>query len=302
MSKEKTGQDDKGDAGTPARRPTLADDLGATPAEIGAVTPIDPVAMARRDLQKSLPKRFYKEASAGERDGAFALLLDGRPAKTPGRNAFAAPTLAAAEALAEEWGRQAELIDPTAMPLTRMANSAIDGVAQAQDATAEDIARFGASDLVCYRAGESEALAKAQAARWDEVLDYAREKLGARLVCAEGVNYVEQPEAAKRAIRAAVKRIAGDGPAAAFALTALHVMTTLTGSALLALAVADGVLTPQEAWTSAHVDEDFQMNIWGSDEAALARRARRWAEMEAAARLLNAVRGETASGADQGGG
>jgi chaperone required for assembly of F1-ATPase len=256
------------------------------------LAPIDPVAMARRDQQRALPKRFYKEASAAARDGAFALLLDGRPAKTPGRNAFAAPTLAAAEALAEEWARQEEFIDPTAMPLTRMANSAIDGVAQALDATAQDIARYGGSDLVCYRAGAPEALAKAQAARWDKVLDYARDQLGARLICAEGVNYVEQPEAARRAILAAVKRIAGTGPSAPFALAALHVMTTLTGSALLALAVADGVLTPAEAWEAAHVDEEFQMKVWGADEEALARRARRWTELEAAARLLRAVRAD----------
>ncbi len=270
MSEEKTSQD--------------KDAAGAAP--------IDPIAMARRDQQKALPKRFYKEASAAARDGAFALLLDGRPAKTPGRSAFAAPTLAAAEALAQEWARQQEFIDPTAMPLTRIANSAIDGVARALDATAEDIARYGASDLVCYRAGEPEPLAKAQAAQWDKVLDYAREKLGARLICAEGVNFVEQPEVARRAILAAVKRIAGTGPAAPFALAALHVMTTLTGSALLALAVADGVLTPQQAWTAAHVDEDFQAKVWGADEEALARRARRWTEMEAAAALLRAVRTE----------
>ncbi|MGA2637979.1 ATP12 family chaperone protein [Methylocella sp.] len=286
MSQDKTGQDKTGEANR----------------EAGAVAPIDPIAMARRDLQKALPKRFYKEAAAAERDGTYALLLDGRPAKTPGRNAFAAPTLEAAQALAQEWARQAEFIDPAAMPLTRMANSAIDGVAQAIDATAEDIARYGASDLVCYRAGEPEALAKAQAARWDKVLDFAREKLGARLICAEGVNYVEQPEAARQAILAAVKRIAGTGPAAPFALAALHVMTTLTGSALLALAVADGVLTPQEAWEAAHVDEDFQTKIWGADDEALARRARRWTEMEAAAGLLRAVQAREATpDAGQGG-
>jgi chaperone required for assembly of F1-ATPase len=182
-----------------------------------------------------------------------------------------------------------------------MANSAIDGVAQAIDATAADIAKYGASDLVCYRAGEPETLAQAQAARWDKVLNYARENLGARLICAEGVNYVEQPEAAKQAILAAVKRIAGTGPAAPFALAALHVMTTLTGSALLALAVADGVLTPQEAWEAAHVDEDFQTKFWGADDEALARRARRWTEMEAAAGLLRAVRAEAPPNAGPGG-
>jgi chaperone required for assembly of F1-ATPase len=106
---------------------TIRDDLAPTPGEI---IPIDPVAMARRDLRKTLPKRFYKEATAEARDGAFALLLDGRPAKTPARNALALPTLAAARELAAEWARQEEFIDPGSMPLTRIANSAIDGAAR----------------------------------------------------------------------------------------------------------------------------------------------------------------------------
>jgi chaperone required for assembly of F1-ATPase len=279
-----------GEDETPARPRTMRDDLAPAAGEAEAIPPIDPIAMARRDLQKALPKRFYKEARAAERDGAFALLLDGRPARTPSRNALALPSLAAAQALGAEWARQDDLIDPGSMPLTRIANSAIDGVAQNFDATAEDLARYGDSDLVCYRAGEPDALARAQAARWDRILDYAREKLGARLICAEGVNYVDQPEPARRAIRDAVRRIAGTGAAAPFALAALHVMTTLTGSALLSLAVADGVLTPEEAWDAAHVDEDFQAKVWGADEEALARRARRWADMEAAAWLFRALR------------
>lgn len=280
-------QDDK-----PSPPRTIGNDVAPGPAGMAAPL-IDPIAMARRDLQKTLPKRFYKEARAAERNGAFALLLDGRAAKTPTRNVLALPTLAAAQALAEEWARQDQFIDPTAMPLTRMANSAIDGVAQAIDMTTADIAKYGASDLVCYRAGEPESLAKAQAALWDKVLDYAREKLGARLICAEGVNYVEQPGSARRAILAAVQRIAGTGAAAPFALAALHVMTTLTGSALLALAVADGMLTPEEAWRAAHVDEDHQMKVWGADDEALARRARRWTEMEAAAQLLRDMRAKS---------
>jgi len=248
--------------------------------------PIDPVAMARRDLQKALPKRFYKEAKAQAQDGAFVLLLDGRAAKTPARNKLALPTLAAAEAVAAEWAGQDDIIDPLAMPLTRIVNSAIDGVAREMGATADEIAKFAGSDLVCYRAGDPEALVRAQAAAWDPVLAFARERLGARFICAEGVIFVEQPEPARRAVQETVKRIAQGGPAA---LSALHVMTTLTGSALIALAVAHGELTPEEAWAAAHVDEDFQMRIWGADEEALRRRARRWKEMEAAAMLWGLV-------------
>ncbi len=251
----------------------------------GAGGAIDPVAMARRDLQKSLPRRFYKAATAELQDGAFVLLLDGRVAKTPARNKLALPTLAAAEAVAAEWAAQAEAIDPAAMPLTRIANSAIDGVASAIDATADEIVKFAGSDLVCYRAGEPEALARAQAAAWDPILDFARERLGARFICAEGVVFVAQPEPALRALREAVARVAHDGPAAPFALAALNVMTTLTGSALIAFAVAHGARAPAEAWAAAHVDEDFQMRIWGADDEALRRRERRWLEMEAAATL-----------------
>ncbi len=105
--------------------------------------PVDPVAMARRDMQKSLPRRFYTEASAAERDGVFVLLLDGRPAKTPAKNPFALPTRAAAEAVAAEWNAQVELIDPATMPLTRIVNSTIDGVARQIDATIDEIARYG---------------------------------------------------------------------------------------------------------------------------------------------------------------
>lgn len=266
---------------------TIRDDLVPAPGEI---IPIDPGAMARRDLRKALPRRFYKEATAEARDGAFALLLDGRPAKTPAKNALALPTLAAANEVAAEWARQDELIDLGSMPLTRIVNSAIDGVAREIAATTAEVAKYGASDLVCYRAGESDDLARAQASSWDKVLDFAREKLGARLICSEGVTFVEQPEPARRAVFEAVEQIAEDETSGAFALAALHVMTTLTGSALIALAVAHGALTPEEAWAAAHVDEDFQMKIWGVDEQAMARRERRWAEMEAAARLLETVR------------
>ncbi|WP_051335803.1 ATP12 family chaperone protein [Methylocapsa acidiphila] len=251
---------------------------------------IDPVAMARRDLQKSLPKRFYAEAKAVAQDGAFVVLLDGRVTRTPARNKLALPSLAAAEAIAAEWARQEAVIDPAVMPLTRLSNSAIDGVVGALEATAEEIVKYAESDLVCYRAGEPDALTQAQAEAWDPVLAFARDQLGARFICAEGVIFVAQPESARRAVQDAVAGVVNSGAAAPFALAALNVMTTLTGSALLALAVAHGELTPARAWAAAHVDEDFQMQIWGADEEAMRRRARRWDEMEAAAKLWEFVR------------
>jgi chaperone required for assembly of F1-ATPase len=245
----------------------------------------DPIALARLDLKKSHPRRFYKEARAEFRDGAYVLALDGRAAKTPGGNPLALPCLPAAERLAEEWQTQGEYIDPAAMPLTRIVHSAIDGVARHLDATAAEIAKYAGSDLVCYRAAEPRKLAEAQAAAWDRVLCFAREKLGARFVCTEGVVFVEQPESAWAAVDGVVTSIAWSGERAPFALAALHVMTSLTGSVLIALAVARGELSPAEGWAAAHVDEDFQMRAWGEDAQALERRARAWREMEAAATL-----------------
>jgi chaperone required for assembly of F1-ATPase len=260
-------------------------------------TEVDAITLAKRDLKKALPRRFYKEARAHYRDGAYNLLLDGRAAKSPGGNALALPSLAGACALADEWQAQDEWIDPATMPFTRIVNSAIDGVARHLDATVEEIAKYAGSDLVCYRAAEPRALAEAQAAAWDRVLAFACEKLGARFICSEGVVFVEQPEPARAAVAETIRRIARSGQAAPFALAALYVMTTLTGSVLIALAVAHGELTPAEAWAAAHVDEDFEMQAWGQDAQAIERRARLWLEMEAAAFLWQLVAADVYPGA-----
>ena len=244
---------------------------------------IDPVEMARRDLKKSLPKRFYAKAHFDLRDGAHALLLDGRPAQTPGRNRIALPTEAAARLVADEWQAQGEQIDPNTMPVTRIVNSAIDGVAREMESVRAEIARYAGSDLVCYRASEPDGLVEAQARLWDPVLDFARDKLGARLVLAEGVMFAEQPDHALVAVRRAVDAVEGE-----MALAALHVMTTLTGSALIALALVQDHFDLDAAWAAAHADEDFQMRIWGADAEALARRDKRWLEMKAAHDLLRA--------------
>jgi chaperone required for assembly of F1-ATPase len=258
---------------------------------------IDPVAMARRDLKKALPRRFFKEAAAQKREDKFVLLLDGRAAKTPGGNVLAVPTLPAARALAAEWTALGEIIDPAVMPLTRIVNSAIDGVARRPDVMTAEIVKYAGSDLMCYRAGEPEALVRAQAAAWDPVLAFARDKLGASFIGTQGLVFIEQPEAALAAVKHAIARIAASGEGAPFALAALHVMTSLTGSALLALAVAHGELTPADAWSAAHVDEDFEMRTWGEDTEAARRRSSRWREMEAAAVLWQLTMGGVYPGA-----
>jgi len=233
---------------------------------------------AQANMRPKPVRRFYKAVELGEADGRHALLLDGRRARTPGRNSVSAGSRALMLEVAAEWERQSETIDPSEMPLTRLLNSAIDGVAHTMAETRADILGYAGSDLLCYRAEEPEALAARQARAFDPVLHWAAQSLGARFNVTAAVMHVAQPPEALAAIRAALD--AYDDPVA---LAALSVMATLTGSALLALAVARGFLSPEAAWRAAHVDEDFQAERWGEDAEAKARRQARWREFEAAA-------------------
>jgi chaperone required for assembly of F1-ATPase len=231
-------------------------------------------------MRAPLPKRFYKDVSLRQEGGVWQLQLDGREIKTPGKRKLALPSRAVAEGLAEEWRAQEGVIDPGSMPLTRIANSAIEGVAGAMAEVAADIVAFAGSDLVCYRAAGPEALVARQSAAWDPVVAWASETLRARFVLAEGVMPVEQPQTALDQVAAAV------APLDAFGLAGLHVATTLTGSALLALAVMKRRLSPEQAWAAAHVDEDYQIEMWGEDTEARSRRAYRWSEMQAACLIM----------------
>ena len=253
----------------------LFDNLAPGPGE-----GIDPVALARRDLKKHLPRRFWKETRLAAREGLHHLELDGRPAFTPARKPLAFADAGLAEALRAEWDGVGDVVDPSQMPLTRIVNAALDGVALEMDAVADEIAKYAGSDLLCYRAEGPERLIALQTAEWDPVIAWARDALGARFTLAEGVMFVDQPAGTVQAVRAHVGT-----ETSPLRLAALHVMTTLMGSVLLALAVRQGRLAPEEAWALAHLDEDFQMEVWGQDEEALARRAARWREMEAAALL-----------------
>lgn len=244
----------------------------------------DPMRDARKDAPQP-PKRFYKSATTGAVSGGFAVLLDGRTVRTPARATLLAPSEALAEAIAAEWANQGERIEPATMPLTRLANSAIDGVAARMSEVEADALKFATADLICYRAGEPSALVSAQSAAWNPYVTLAREAFGARLILAEGVMFVEQPPSALAALQEAVRGIVGTGQAAPFRLTALHSMTTLTGSFVVALAVVAGLVEMEAAWSAVHVDEDFEMSQWGEDADAMRRRELRRKEMAAAALL-----------------
>jgi chaperone required for assembly of F1-ATPase len=228
----------------------------------------------------SLPKRFYKDVTVEDEGGQVAILLDGRPVRTPGKAPLAVPSAALAEAVADEWRAQGDRIDPQTMPLTRLVNSAIDGVLGQEAAVVDDILAHAGSDLLCYRARGPEGLLSLQAEAWDPVLYWAAGALAAPLSLAEGVMHVPQPETSLESLRAAIE------PLDPLKLAALHVMTTLTGSALLPLAVARGELSPEAAWEAAHVDEDWQISQWGEDAEAKQRRQNRKTDFDAAAKLL----------------
>jgi chaperone required for assembly of F1-ATPase len=251
-------------------------------AEIFAGQPLDPMEAARRAVRPQLRRRFYQNATVGEGSHDHPILLDGRAVRTPARNTLAAPSRSLAEAIAAEWQAQKDHVDPARMPLTRLANTIIDGVASEPRAVADEVANYLGSDLLLYRADQPDGLVKRQAQYWDPVLSWAREALGAQFILSEGVVFVQQPARAVEMARAAI-------PTDPWRLGAVHAVTTLTGSALLALALLRGRLSAEEAWTAAHVDEDWQMDRWGKDELALERRSFRLAEMQAAATVLGSL-------------
>lgn len=240
----------------------------------------NPTQAAQRLAKPELPRRFYKTAAVGAHEGAYALMLDGRVVKTPGRRSMAVASKAVAEALAAEWHGQGEKIDPATMPVTRIVNSAVDHVADAMGAARGEIVKYAGSDLICYRAEAPQALMDEQAAAWDPLVRWAREELGAPLTLAAGVVHVAQPPEVAAAVGRALT------PLGALHLAAVSTATTLTGSAIIALAVARGRLSPDEAWKAALIDEDWQARQWGEDVEAMAARAFRWRQMEAAGLIL----------------
>ena len=245
----------------------------------------NPVKRAQNQMKAQAAKRFYDKVSVARGADGFVVLLDGKPVRTPGKAVLSLPTEQAAAIVAAEFDAQQDKIDPVTMPATRLVNTAIDGVAADTQAVIEDILRYASSDLLCYRADAPEALVERQADAWDPVIDWARAHLGARFVLAEGIVHVTQPREAIGAIGIHLAR-----RAERLRLPALHLMTTLTGSALLALAVEEGELDAEAAWAAAHVDEDWNAEQWGEDYEAAARRKARAYDFSAAVRVLSTIR------------
>ena len=241
--------------------------------------PLDPTEAARRATRPRLRRRFYQRVAVENDANEFRVTLDGRAVRTPAGRLLAVPTRTLAEALAAEWAAQRDVIDPAKMPLTRLANTILDGVTRSCPQVAAEVEKYLACDLVLYRAERPQGLIERQAAAWDLVLAWANTSLGARFEPVQGMMHVAQSAEALAATRDAI-------PRDPWRLGALHAITTLTGSVLIALAFAGGAISVEQAWSAAHVDEDWNMEQWGRDELALEQRAYRFAEMQAAAAVL----------------
>ena len=251
--------------------------------DIAGQSEANPMEAARRSSRAVQRKRFYADAGVGEADGGYTVTLDGKPTKTPSGRTVIVPARALAEMIAAEWNAQGEFIEPLTMPLTRFANSVVQGVVDQAEAVRDDVAKYFASDLLFYRAGHPEGLVAREATHWDPVLFWARDALGAHFMLAEGVMHVRQPDAA---IAAARRALPGDP----WMIAALHVITGLTGSALLALALFHGVINPDQVWAAAHVDEDWNVEKWGVDDEVAARKAAKLVDFNAVAAALKELR------------
>lgn len=225
-------------------------------------------------------KRFWQEATSAKDTGGFLIRLDGRPMRTPKRAPFRVPTAALAAAIAGEWNAVGEEANPKAMPLTGLANAAIDVVAPDPAGFAAGLAAFGASDLTCYRAERPAELVGRQVAAWEPLLKTVERAHGLFFRRTAGIVPVDQPRETLTRLEQLFEAL---GP---YRLAGLSPLVTISGSAVIALAVDAGLATAGEALAAAHVDEDFQSDHWGRDVEAQARRAAREAEFLAAAKFL----------------
>ena len=225
-------------------------------------------------------KRFYRDVSVAHSAGGYSIALDGKPVKTPLGAPLAMRNAALADAIAEEWRGQDTKIVPASMPLTKLVNTAIDGVMPRREAVIAEIAAYARHDHLCYRAEAPRELAERQHADWDPLLEWAGKRYGARLATGTGVAHIEQPDEAVAALRRAMESF---DP---FMLAALHAATSILGSLVLAMALAEERLDAAQAFALSQLDERYQAEKWGVDAEAESRARRLEVELAAAARFM----------------
>ena len=222
-------------------------------------------------------KRFWKEAVAAPVDGGFEITLDGKQLKTPARTALIVPTRALVDAIAAEWNALGETIDPRAMPMTGLANAAID---RAGGEIAVGLVKFGESDLTCYRAADPMPLVERQTKAWDVLLNWARRRYDVDFATCSGIIHVPQPPETMRRLAHAVHAL---DP---FRLAALSPLVTISGSLVAGLAVVEQAIAADDVWDAVTIDEQWQLEQWGSDAEAEDMLEARRIEFLAAARFI----------------
>lgn len=227
-------------------------------------------------------KRFYKETAVDLSDGGHRILLDGRPMRTPAKAVLVVPTRALADAIAAEWGEVPDKADINVshLPLTRLAATGLDRVTTQRTRVIEDTAKYAGSDMLCYRASDPATLVKRQQETWQPLLDWAAERYGARLLVVEGLAFVSQPEEAVKKLHDVVATHSDLG------LSALYNLTHISGSLIVALAVAEGHLSAADAFAAAQLDELYQVERWGEDPVATKRHEGIRHDIDASARFL----------------
>lgn len=234
-------------------------------------------------LATELPRRFYRETGVAPAEGGFAVTLDGRPTRTPGRVPVVVPSEALAQRMAAEWGAQGERIDPATMPVVRLVNSAVESGVEKLPAFRDEIVGYAGNDVLLYRADSPQELVAAEEKLWDAALVKLARHFGVAFQPTIGIIHQPQPAATLKRLSEA---LAGE---TLLPLAALVSITTLTGSGLLAIGLRHGLFTPDEVWTAAHVDEDHNLRLWGAVEEAVARRTQRRGEFDAAVSVVEAI-------------
>ena len=225
-------------------------------------------------------KRFYRQAEVAAGDGGFEIALDGTPVRTPGRVPLAVPTRELADAMADAWNAQGDQVEPRSMPLTGLANAAVDRIAPDRAAFAQGLAVFGESDLLCYRAEGPAPLVRRQSELWDPILDWARRRYDVAFETVTGIIHRQQPAATIERLRNAVE---ARNP---FELAGLSPLVTISGSLLIALALAEKAISLDQAWAAGTLDEQYQIEMWGEDDELTKALAGRRFDFEAGARFL----------------
>ena len=226
-------------------------------------------------------KRFWKVAQAVAEQDGWGVRLDDKPLRTPGRALLSVPSEALGRAIAREWATAKDTIEPWAMPLTGLANAAIDRIDPDREAFATSLGSYAEGDLACYRAEEPQTLAARQQESWDALLGWARRRYDVDFVTTTGIVHIAQPRATVERLAHAVAEL---DP---FHLAGLSPLVTIGGSLVAALAVLEGALTPEQGWDAVSIDERWQIEKWGADAEAETAMASRRRDFFAATRFLD---------------